>query len=326
VSVVCRLNTGLFSLLAIAVLITTVWTGQAWQVWRGNAALLGITAGGLAATEGRIQTDKSILVLPLERISAYGKVSDPLAARITTGLYFYSTSPSGLDRQTGEVMLMMGEWEAAVQVLAEAVDKRPGDAWARQLYAWALDMTGDQNEMARQLAVLGSADTLVLHCKQADTHALPTREKCLHLAVQVQPENAYLYDRLSDYYAAVGDEEISRQALLQALVLTQQSSPDYYLRSAQLALTDGFTEDAVAIYRLAVVSEAADYRVWREMGKVLYYQMRNVDEAVQAYQEAIRLKPCDISLYEALASIYAREGRSEEAENILIHFPASCQK
>ncbi len=119
------------------------------------------------------------------------------------------------------------------------------------------------------------------------------------------------YLAVARLYDQSGDRARSEAALTHAQSLPG-GSPATELTRASLKITDGDPAAAEAIARDLAGRYPYDPRVWVELGLALAGQGRN-DEALSAYQSALKLAPADPAVNSVTAATLHKLGRDSEA-------------
>ena len=90
---------------------------------------------------------------------------------------------------------------------------------------------------------------------------------------------------------------------------------DETMEGAHVALAMGDMAAAAALYRKAIEIDPAYAEGWQALGMALV-KLDQLNEAIEALQKLIQLKPKDQLAYSSLSLAYGRAGRIAEAEEM----------
>jgi len=178
-----------------------------------------------------------------------------------------------------------GETKTSIPMLEESVAAVPHDVFARTILASAY----------RQMGELDRALTQLERAAEDDPHSETVR---LSIAAVYYARGAY----------DVAEEHIQR-----ALEIEPEAAPAYVLRG-QIAAATGKESDALELFEKAIEMDpgSAGPPAYNQIG-FLHLYARRLDEARDAFHNAIRIDSLNGSAHDGLANILKIEGKVDEA-------------
>jgi len=217
---------------------------------------------------------------------------------------------------------MAGDGEAAIQELHEAMKLDPAAADIRAHLARQLRDLGrfDEALAEAQKAVETDADCLLAHQLLSELYrmqvgaegneAISKAAGELEEVLRIEPKDPRALQLVAAYYAELRDDERAVGAWDRLLALNPGSFEAWMRRGMHLRAL-GRVEEARKSFEeaLALEPDSADARA--SMGDVLAEEAP--DEALPYYEQVVQLDPSNIRVQLALAELYSRLGRHEDA-------------
>ncbi len=188
--------------------------------------------------------------------------------------------------QRGLNLQAQGRMREALPILEECVADVEGDIFARQVLAGCHLMRW---EFDRALEIAGRS-------------------------AELEPHDETVRLSMAAAHLGRGDLEAAERAVEEALAIEPQSA-QAYLHKGRIALRRGDEELALAHYRRALEMDPGTVGpgAWDEIGWV-HLRARRLDEALQAFREALRIDALDGAAHDGLANVLIEEQRLAEAE------------
>jgi serine/threonine protein kinase/tetratricopeptide (TPR) repeat protein len=149
--------------------------------------------------------------------------------------------------------------------------------------------------------------------KQSDIPSIPFYER----AVELDPNFAESYARLGIIYNNLGQPKRANENLAKAFELRERVSEreKFYIASMYYLIATGEEEKAIHSYQLWAQSYPRDFHPNANLS-VAYSVIGQHEKAAEATQEAMRLRPDSVALYENLTGIYITLNRFQEARDV----------
>lgn len=231
--------------------------------------------------------------------------------------------------KVGDVYRAQAEFEQAEEAYDQAVEFDPDYAWSYHnlglIYSEPDPETGEpdydvalglfQQAIERHEDDRGSAQSWN---KLGDTYRALNRFKesiaAYERAIELDPQYAPSWNDLGDVYRTLDRLEEATQAYQHAI----ESNPNYAWPYHNLGLIYEEREQhklAATYFQQAIERHTADpdrARAWNCLGDT-YQALRQQGEALEAYQQSIRLDPAFVPPLNSLGQIYHAQNRPEEA-------------
>ena len=81
-------------------------------------------------------------------------------------------------------------------------------------------------------------------------------------------------------------------------------------------MSEGYYDEAIGYFENKVKEEPENYELWFFLGNA-YFESRDYEKAIKAYEKVLSLNPAFQSAYISLASTYARIGKKRKAKRII---------
>ncbi len=178
-----------------------------------------------------------------------------------------------------------GETQAAIPILEESLAEVPGDVFARTVLAGAYRQMG---ELERAL-----------------TH--------LKRAAEDDPNNETVRLSIAGVHLSLREYEQAEQHVQRALEIEPAAAQAYIVRG-QIAQAKGDEEEALRLFQKAIEMDpgSAGPPAYNQIG-FLHLYARRLDEARDAFRNAIRIDSLNGAAHDGLANILQMEGKVEEA-------------
>lgn len=156
----------------------------------------------------------------------------------------------------GAILAMKGDWQAAAEKFAKAIEARPSDSLFHKNYARALSQLGKKDDCLRELEKAyelnpKDKDVLIaLAARSREANEPITAVRYLQEAVTLYPASPSLHDKLSYALAQAGDVSQACDHAREAVKLDPESST-YKLNLGATLLMQGDSKAAVDAYREA---------------------------------------------------------------------------
>lgn len=209
----------------------------------------------------------------------------------------------------GLAQIKLAQWQAAADLFEQAVRLDPGldTAWLNLgvmqaklgQYQRALDTLNDYLKRAPQksIGLLNRAD--VLHELGDDSAA----EKDLLRAVQLEPGNLDIQQRLANHYRRTGQTDKARRYYAQLVKLPGNLSPDAFINYTAMLLQGGDTREAAVVAGNGVARFPGNYGLQVNFANALADSGQHA-QAVDAYRTAMRLQPTRLDAHYNLGNLY----------------------
>ena len=137
-------------------------------------------------------------------------------------------------------------------------------------------------------------------------------------AAEHSPHNAQMFNEWALVYMAKSDYDGARQKLEYSLSLDQKFGATYLIKG-NLDAVQGKLDDAAEAYRQALIYESQNAEAYSALGYI-YYQQGNITDALSSNLEAVSLDPNLARAHSTLGLIYFRLGQLPEAvdENLKV--------
>ncbi len=201
------------------------------------------------------------------------------AAAIFTELRNQGTGGAAATAGLAETYSGAGQYDRAVAVLREELEKSPGSVSLRELLAATLGRAGDHEGAIREYQTLVSAN----------------------------PESPDLRLGLGSVYRKAGDAE----AAIREFSRAAEQAPEQPLAWLLLAVTSqnaGHTEQAVNAYRKVIELEPDNAAACNNLAFALADEERDLDEALELANRAVRQAPEEPNLQGTLGYVYLKKG------------------
>ena len=137
-------------------------------------------------------------------------------------------------------------------------------------------------------------------------------------AIELDPNFAIAYARLAQVYSNTNEGSSAMQYMKQAFDRRQRASEleRLYISTRYYAIVTGELDKNTEALRLWEQSYPRDWTPYNTLGS-MYAVLGQLDQALQQFQEALRLQPAHPFPYENLAGTYLALNRYDEAKAIL---------
>jgi tetratricopeptide (TPR) repeat protein len=274
---------------------------------------LGRTREALAAYDRALAKDPGNPRVLTNRLSLQGKGGKGDSAAVTAQA---GTLPAENQAQLlfnqGQAQSRAGQWQAAADLFAQAVRRDPGldTAWLNLGVAQArlgqhqraLDTFNDYLQRAplKTIGLLNRAN--VLHELGDDAAA----EKDLLRAVQLEPGNLDIQQRLAFHYSRTGQTDTARRYYAQLVTLPGNLSPDAFINYAAMLLQLGDSREAAVVAGNGVARFPDNYGLRLNQANALGDSGQHA-LAVDAYRAAMRLQPKRLDAHFNLGNLYLQQ-------------------
>ncbi|MGV6494057.1 tetratricopeptide repeat protein [Stenotrophomonas rhizophila] len=274
---------------------------------------LGRTREALAAYDRALAKDPGNPRVLTNRLSLQGKggKGDSAAVAAQAGTLPAENQAQLLFNQ-GQAQSRAGQWQAAADLFAQAVRRDPGldTAWLNLGVAQArlgqhqraLDTFNDYLQRAplKTIGLLNRAN--VLHELGDDAAA----EKDLLRAVQLEPGNLDIQQRLAFHYSRTGQTDTARRYYAQLVTLPGNLSPDAFINYAAMLLQLGDSREAAVVAGNGVARFPDNYGLRLNQANALGDSGQHA-LAVDAYRAAMRLQPKRLDAHFNLGNLYLQQ-------------------
>ena len=215
----------------------------------------------------------------------------------------------------GKADLLSNHLESSENNLEIALSYNPQNIRARYILGWVHMQTGALDAAITDWRSIGVNEHIKQQCKQlVRNKELLEAVPCLELAMAIKSDPDTYWD-LSQVFRSMGDREAAENYLRKYIALEEMGSADSFFALGQLLALEGDVDGAIHTFKEAIALGYSDYRIWRELGKLLY-QTGKFEDAINALRESIRKNPCVPGAYQNLLSIYQDLGDMENVEKI----------
>jgi len=193
--------------------------------------------------------------------------------------YAFTLDPDNTDYiyLLGSMLLRTGQAQKAINHFEIVVKRRPSDYGACYNFGRALVTIGRMEEGNHYLAIVDSLQSLQYKINQAKVTA------------ETNPNVVRRWVELADLLSRVGRYDAALHYYRIALYLSPKNV-DLQNNMAQLNLSLGDTTGAINRYRALLWQNPSLVEVWVSLG-VVYAQTGRVEEAQQAWRNALRYQP-----------------------------------
>ncbi|MEQ8173389.1 MAG: tetratricopeptide repeat protein, partial [Candidatus Eremiobacterota bacterium] len=166
------------------------------------------------------------------------------------------------------------------------------------------------NESVAKLGGIPERRYLAIKALEEGNYELALKE--IEKAIEEDGEDGRLYNDLGDIYTETGNVKKALEAYEYALRLDPENDL-YYRQSGIEYARSGMTDHAIQAFlkALSLNPVASDYNM---LGN-LYKEKGEFFIAIDYYNKAIKLNPCNLKACHSLASLYSHTGESEKAIN-----------
>ena len=270
---------------------------------------LGRTREALAAYDRALEIEPGNAQVLTNRVSLLqqeGKGSAALAAQAAA---LPTENQAQLRFNQGLAQTRLAQWQAAADLFEQAVRLDPGldTAWLNLgvmqaklgQYQRALDTLNDYLKRAPQksIGLLNRAD--VLHQLGDDSAA----EKDLLRAVQLEPGNLDIQQRLANQYRRTGQTDKARRYYAQLVKLPGNLAPDAFINYTAMLLQLGDSREAAVVAGNGVARFPDNYGLQVNFANALSDSGQHA-QAVEAYRAAMRLQPKRRDAHFNLGNLY----------------------
>ncbi len=222
-----------------------------------------------------------------------------------------------------DLLLVQGETDRARELLWEVVDRCPPASGQRTLAAntlaglargdeqrAALIAEAEQHDSAGAAFVVGRAKTRARDFDGAI--------QAYQLAVERDPLDVESRRLLARLYAEDGRYDEALEAYHQIAMVAPGEERHNFREVARLHLERYDLDSAIETWQRAMRDNPGNAAVFVQVGKE-FLQVNRVQEALDAFRQAARLKSEDPDILMQLADALKRTGRTDEAEQNLLH-------
>jgi tetratricopeptide (TPR) repeat protein len=253
-------------------------------------------------------------------------------------------------QKLGELFINLEQWQIASHILEVAIWLNPNFPWnyqklgeayshleqwsqAKQAYQQTIKLIPDfpwaYYKLAKIQTQLGEISEAIINYQQViklKSDAWESWEKLIQLLIQVeryeeaidyyqqvlqyQPTNRELCRKVSQYFEQIGDIERAIATYRQLLAFNPNSSTIYEKIGDMWSSAGNFTE-AVTAYTQANKIQPS-FLIYKKLGTT-YHKLKQVDHAIQAHLESIKLNPDYPWAYYDLWNILAKKGDWDNA-------------
>src|SRR6266545_222860 len=226
--------------------------------------------------------------------------------------------PSGLGSIyffKGKLLSVSGDYQAAVQAYQRSISSDP--KFARTYVELgssflALEKYSDAEAAFKQAMTID--DDACASCGLGMVYYRQGREdeaaKTLKKAISLNPKDTCAYDQLGRMYYDLGQYTESIEAFRQEVEL-QPSSVAYHFLGNGYYFTEKL-EDALAAYQEAIRLTPNYEEAYIELGKV-YIRLGCHADAIDSYQHALKLQPDDVIAHVGLGFTQFKQGNKDAA-------------
>ncbi len=226
--------------------------------------------------------------------------------------------PSGLGSIyffKGKLLSVSGDYQAAVQAYQRSISSDP--KFARTYVELgssflALEKYSDAEAAFKQAMAI--EDDSCASCGLGMVYHRQGREdeaaKTLKKAISLNPKDTCAYDQLGRMYYDLGQYTESIEAFRQEVEL-QPSSVAYHFLGNGYYFTEKL-EDALAAYQEAIRLTPNYEEAYIELGKV-YIRLGCHADAIDSYQHALKLQPDDVIAHVGLGFTQFKQGNKDAA-------------
>jgi glycosyltransferase involved in cell wall biosynthesis/Flp pilus assembly protein TadD len=212
--------------------------------------------------------------------------------------------------QQSEELIQSGKFKEAIELTKSAIKLYPRTSELYLKLGVALERGGDIKEaisvyqQARSIEVrqpfwVYAALCQLLLWQQQITIAVDVGIK----GIELYPENAEIYRHLGAALAETGNREQAIAIYQQAIALELQQPPSLYVNLSRLLLDNNQLNEAIAICQQGIELNDGkpDFSLYANLGDALS-QQGNIQGAVAAYQQALKIEPEQQSIVSKLSS------------------------
>jgi tetratricopeptide (TPR) repeat protein len=309
------------------------WTDALQTAERGLESFAGdprleVAAGALMIRVGRIEQGREVIEQAFRR-----GISDQELLRVVADLKLYLGEVGSAVRLLREIverepsraanqhrlawaLFMSGQDEEALIHANMAVSQQPRDASYRRLYALVLERAGQSErayaelKAALRMAPEDSKLLLQLSEKEELAEKWGNALEYLEMAVAVDPENPLFHRKLARIYAKLGVREQEQENLQRAERL--EEAFEAYIQALNLA-GDARYERAMEILEPVVARDDLEFPTGATFLAYLYRKAGDRDRALSLYQKLLAGDPAKQEVREQSAWLLIGKGELEAA-------------
>jgi superkiller protein 3 len=213
----------------------------------------------------------------------------------------------------GRIYLAKGQESSALEAFQQVVELEPREPYAHQQLGMLYDELGEEDAALRAWGEAASAPALVrqgLLCRGQERE--DCAERFYKLALSVEPGYADAHYYLGMLYTAQGRDTAAIEALTRALQSPSLQTKKRYLAEARLHSYAARWDDAILAYQLAIKADPRNADAYVQIASILLRQFQDEQGAIEWYLAAMEAEPYNAMPYLRLANLYwAREDCSQ---------------
>jgi tetratricopeptide (TPR) repeat protein len=215
----------------------------------------------------------------------------------------------------GRVMLWLGEYAAAQNMLTECVSIYPHDVLAYFWLAQALEFQGDMDDALAHYRQAGAGSYFRTR-GMADAHSgnATRAQPSLLKAVVIDPADSVAWFELAQVYQAEGRAQDALYAYTRYLELPDRDYYRTHFARAYILRANRDWQGAEIEYQAAYQANPLSANPLKAWGNMLLYDVRDYAKAEQVLEMALEMEPENMWVYITLGDLYRIQGAYDLAE------------